>query len=205
MKHLKAVNNLLKMIGTRKVTSVDIQHPDVIDAVDALEDWKEKLLKRGWWFNRMASVTMTPNSQGFIVFATNVIRYEYSNPRQKQVYPLLAKRDNRLLNVEQNTFTFTQSLVLDLYIDLDWNDLPDAAQQYIVYRAGADLVRDKIEDTVKVNDLKGDAQEQMNELDAEELRTAQYNMFDNPATARVRAGRQPFGGRRGRSIIPTVD
>ena len=196
------------MIGTRKVSSIDVGHPDVVDAVDALDDWTETLLKRGWWFNKMSQVTYSPDVNGFINFASNVIRFEYYDTADKDAYPLLSKRGNRLLNVETNTFVFQTSIELNVYITLDWEDLPQAAQHYLVYRAGADLVRDKIEDTVKVNDLKRDAQEQMDELHAEEIRTEAANMFENPAVQRVRQGRRPMfnrtiGGFRNR--LPTVD
>lgn len=199
MDKLRAVNNLLKLVGTRKVTSVDIPHPDVVDAVDVLEDWTEKLLKRGWWFNKMNAVTLHPDQNGFIQVPTNVIRFEYHDVRDKQVFPLLSLRGNRLLNVATNSFVFDRPITLQLYINLDWDDLPDSAQHYIAYAAGAEYVRDKIEDSQKVNSLKRDAQEHMNALDAEEVRTEQCNMFENPAAMRLRSGRRPFG----RSGIPT--
>lgn len=192
MDHLTAVNSLLKLVGTRKVDSVDVAHPDVVDAVDALALRLESLLKRGWWFNRDRSVTMEPSTEGYIFFATNVLRYELADRLDKRTWPALAKRGNRLYNADTQTYVFDQCISLNLFTKLDWVDLPDAAQQHLIYKAGADYVRDKIEDHIKSAELKLDAQEQMNDLHAEELLTDKVNMLESPRAAKLRAGRRPY-------------
>ncbi|QMP18293.1 hypothetical protein phiV141_34 [Vibrio phage phiV141] len=194
MTKLEAVNTLLRSIGTRPVTSITVGHPDVVDAVAVLERWTRTCLERGWWFNIMNSVELQPDANKFIQFPSNVIRFEYSDTCTRLLYPHIAKRENRLLNAATNSFQWKSSVTLDLYIDLDWEDLAYSAQLYIMYSAAAEFVRDKIEDTAKEMKLEKKAMDYYAELDAEEMRTVKYNMFDNPATADVRRGRRPFIG-----------
>lgn len=192
MDYLNAVNNLLREVGTRPVTSVDIGHPDVVDAKTTIEEWTDKLLKRGWWFNRMKSVLKTPDANKNISMNSNVLRFEITNEADKRDYPLLVQRKNRLHDLSKNTFAFDRPITLDLFIELEWDDLPDAAQQYIVSRAASAFVRIKLEDTPKSRDLLLEAQEHMNDLHAQELQTEKNNMFDSPAAASMRMRRRPF-------------
>ena len=141
MDKLTAVNKLLKMIGTRKVTSIALRHPDVSDAVEELDQWTESLLKRGWWFNRRNRVVHHPNSNGEIVFGLNVLRMEIPDGCRSPVRSI-AKQGSRLYNADDNTFTFDHSMTLTVFVDMNWEDLPDSAQYYIVYRAGSEFVRD---------------------------------------------------------------
>ncbi|CAM0009701.1 tail protein [Vibrio phage K436] len=191
MDKLTAVNKLLKMIGTRKVTSVAIRHPDVSDAVEELEQWTESLLKRGWWFNRRNRVVHQPNSNGEIVFGLNVLRIEIPDGCRSPVGSI-AKHDRRLYNADDNTYTFNHSMELTVFVGMEWDDLPDSAQYYIVYRAGSEFVRDKLEDTAKSAALRLEADGQMEDLQAEEIRTEKVNMFNNPSAAKLRRGRRPF-------------
>lgn len=192
MDYLGAINNLLREVGTRAVTSVNIAHPDVVDAKTMLEEWTDKLLKRGWWFNRMKNVLKTPDENGYISLNSTVLRFEITHEVDKRDYPLLTKRQNRLLDLNKNTYQFGRQLTLDLFIELEWDDLPDAAQQYIVSRAASAFVRVKLEDTPKSRDLLLEAQEHMNDLHAQELQTEKNNMFDSPAAASMRMRRRPF-------------
>lgn len=194
MTKLEAVNTLLRSIGTRPVTSVTVGHPDVVDAVAVLERWTKTCLERGWWFNIMRNTVLTPDANKFIHFPQSVIRFEYSDSHTRLKYPNIAKREDRLLNAATNSFQWDDSVTLDLYIELPWEDIAYSAQLYVMYSAAAEFVRDKIEDTAKEMKLEQKANTYYAELDAEEMRTVKYNMFDNPAIADVRRGRRPFLG-----------
>lgn len=142
----------------------------------------------------MRGVTLEPDSQKYINFGSNVIRFEYADARTRLDYPMIAMRDGRLYNAITNSFEWDVSMTLDLYMRLEWDSLPYSAQQYVMYQAAAEYVRDKIEDTGKEMKLQAHADKEYADLDAEEMRTVKYNMFDNPATADVRRGRRPFLG-----------
>lgn len=196
MTKLEAVNYLLRLIGTRKVSSETVQHPDVVDAVDMLDMWTKKCLERGWWFNELPEVTMQPDSSGKIRFNLNVVRFEYADRATQVQYPLLSKQNGRLVDNATQSEVFSAAVTLKHYITLPWENLPHAAQQYIMYSAGAEYVRDKIEDTNKENKMWQQSEGAYAELDAAEMRNQKYNMFDAPATAAVRAGRRPHQGTR---------
>lgn len=192
MDYLGAVNLLLRKVGTRKVGSVDVQHPDVVDAKDTLDIEVEGVLSRGWWFNKRASVRHEPDSNGLINLGTNIIRIE-PDYETRRIYPELALKGNRVYDTVNNTFNMKQAIVIDEYVDLDWEAIPVAAQMYIAYKAAAEYVSDKLEDTAKANKLERDAQSHMEDLHADELRSTKPNMFESPNATRMRSGVRPYG------------
>lgn len=192
MKYLDSINVLLREVGTRAVSSQDINHPDVVDAKALLQEYKDKVLQRGWWFNRMKSVRLTPDSNKNIAINSNVVRFEITNDYDLRQYPLLAKRKERLLNMQTNSYSFDTPVTLDLFITLDWDDLPPAAQDYITAQAASAFVRIKLEDTARSSMLMNEANTHMAVLHSQELSTEKNNMFDSPAAASMRMRRRPF-------------
>lgn len=192
MKYLDSINVLLREVGTRAVSSQDINHPDVVDAKALLQEYKDKVLQRGWWFNRMKSVLLTPDSNKNIAINSNVVRFEITHDYDLRQYPLLAKRKERLLNMQTNSYSFDTPVTLDLFITLDWDDLPPAAQDYITAQAASAFVRIKLEDTARSNMLMNEANTHMAVLHSQELSTEKNNMFDSPAAASMRMRRRPF-------------
>ena len=122
MKYLDSINSLLREVGTRAVTSQDINHPDVTDAKALLQEYKDKVLQRGWWFNRMKSVLLTPDSNKNIAMNNNVVRFEVTYSSDLHMYPLLANRKGRLLNLQTISYAFDTPITLDLFVTLDWDD-----------------------------------------------------------------------------------
>lgn len=191
MTYLEAINFLLSKVGTREVASEDVQHPDVVSAKSTLNQHVSQFLDRGWWFNHRKSVTHEPDSSGYINLGTNVLRIESSDETRRD-FPNLALHGNRIYNVLDNTYTFEQSITIDEYIDVAWDNIPHTAQVYIRYKAAAEYVENKLEDVPKANRLEMQAREAWGDLNADEVRSTRPNMLDSPSARRMRAGVRPY-------------
>ncbi|APD18159.1 tail tubular protein A [Vibrio phage JSF7] len=192
MDKLTAVNNMLKMIGTRPVSSLSVRHPDVVDAEAALDDWTGRVCEIGWWFNKRMNITLARNLQKEVEVPDTYLGFLYTDRDTHHMYPYMTKLNNKMFNTEKNTFEFDMDLTLTWYVRVSWEELPIQAQQYVLYSAGADLVRDKIEDSYKEQSLRQDAERAFALLDAEQLRAAPVNILNSPYSKAMRSGRRPF-------------
>jgi hypothetical protein len=91
-----------------------------------------------------------------------------------------------MFNRVTNTYTFTEPMVMEQYVRLQWEELPHNAQQAVVHHAGAVVVMDKLSDTNKASTLAQSAMAYEGKLDDDELRAQRMNMFDNPRVASTR-------------------
>lgn len=192
MDKLTAVNNMLKMIGTRPVSTLSVKHPDVVDAEAALDDWTGRVCEHGWWFNKRMNITLTRNLQNEIEVPDTYLSFLYTDRDTHAMYPYMTKLSGKMFNTELNTFTFDMDVTLTWYVRVSWEELPIMAQQYAMYSAGADLVRDKIEDSYKEASLRNDAERHFILLDAEQLRASPVNVLNSPYSRSIRAGRRPY-------------
>ena len=192
MDYRSSINKLLKGIGVRRVTDINVEQPDVVDAKDELDEARVTLLTRGWWFNRVRNVTMTRDALGRIKVPTNVLSIQLSDKSQLRDYPELAIQDEYLYNLYDDTRVFTQDMTFDVLRDIPWDSMPPTAQQYAMYNALAQYIDAKLEDTARTNTAKDSAMEQLTLLNAEEINSLDLNMFNNPAAARLRSGYRPY-------------
>ncbi len=190
MTYLEAVNRLLGFVGTRKLAILDTTHPDAEKADRFLKEKKTMLLKRGWWFNRVMNIELTPDSNGEIVFPSNALSFDSGS--MQGAYPKLTKRGTKLFDALNNTFIFEEVMILNINQELDWEDLPDSAQLHIMYEAGEELVSDVIQDPVKENKLNDKRAHAWMELRTEEINTLQLNVFNNARVNNARRGHRPF-------------
>lgn len=219
MTYLEAVNRMLSFVGAGRVADPNVNHPLVTKARALLDQRATALMKRGWWFNRVYAVDHVPDAQGNITFGKNVLSFALWNPNIARTayfssndpsildsaaitrYPKLTKRGGRLFDAVRNSFTFEETMVLNINQELDWEDMPDSAQDYIVYDAGGEFVSDELSDTAKENKLNQKKDFAWTELRTEEINTSNTNVFDSPRVQGARRGRRPFSqtaGIRGR-------
>ena len=188
MIYLDAIYRLLGFVGTRAVPKVITTHPEVQKADSMLRLSIERMLKRGWWFNRVHDMEFVPEANGNIILPTNVLSIE---PTTYNVYgSRLTMRGQKLFDSGNNTYIFECNVFLTVNQKLDWEDIPISAQDFIMFEAGAELVRDVINDTMKYNKLLKGKDESWTGLRTEEMNTEQVNVF---SAGRVRDTRNMRG------------
>ena len=142
MTELEAVNTLLSIIGEAPIDKLaDISDNEISDASLARKTLKEvsrDVQAEGWLFNTDNEVSVSVDSKGEYPLPENALRCDFSPNR----YPSsnLIARGNRIYDRTNRTFEIDNNdapLVIDqVVMELNWDELPHAAQQYISIRSG---------------------------------------------------------------------
>ena len=179
MTELEAVNVLLTTIGEAPVnTLAGNQVTDVSVAKQVLNEISREVQAQGWHFNTEDGVELTPDQNNNINVPADVARIEAQDFN-------IVIRDNRLFNLDDRTLTFTSKIKVNIVYYQDFFQLPQPAKNYITTRA-ARIYSDRMlnSDTIHKMTLR-DEQKALIELKEFEGDTANYNMMDSYAVARV--------------------
>ena len=139
---LQAINTMLSVVGEPPVNSLTAQRADSFIAQSILDEVSREVLTYGWQFNTEDNVTLSPDSStGFIYISDSVVRVDMDS-RYDDTYDIVV-RGNRIYNRKTNSFVFTEDLVAQRVILMDFDDLPEVAKRYITVRA-ARIFQDRV-------------------------------------------------------------
>lgn len=132
---LDAINTMLSTIGESPINSLD-GAAGVVDAVVAQQVLREisiQVQEEGWHFNTEENVLLIPDlvNQN-ITLPANCIQCDSTG---KDADRDVTVRGNRLYDKKNKTFTFDNSIEVDMIILLEFNDMPQAARHYVMIRA----------------------------------------------------------------------
>ena len=139
MTFLEAINTLLSVIGEAPVASLsDTEGNTINDAALASRTLREvdrDVQAEGWQFNTDVGVTIQKDAGGNFPLEGNVLRADFSPARYAESQFVV--RGNRVYDRKHRTYQIDmETLVVDqMVVQLDWDDLPHAAQQYMTIRA----------------------------------------------------------------------
>lgn len=142
MTELEAVNTLLSVIGEAPVDKLsDIAFNEITDSALArktLAEVSRDVQAEGWSWNTDWNVELTKTSANEFVLPSNTLSCLFS-PNRYPGKPYVI-RGLKVYNRAKRTFAFGADLATSLIVDhvisqLVWDEIPHAAQQYIVIRA----------------------------------------------------------------------
>lgn len=156
-------------------------------AKGVLDDTSRTVQTIGWAFNTEYEFPLTVDVSGFIAIAPNVVSVDVDN-KWSAVDPV--QRGQRLYDRKSHSYTFASSLTGTVILLLAWDELPQAARQYIAIRAARSFqVRMQAGDGV-YKMTEADEQAALLGLQSYEADTADANFLtDSPDVAQVLAGR----------------
>ncbi|MFN4278308.1 MAG: hypothetical protein ACK4FJ_18600 [Ferrovibrio sp.] len=138
---LQAVNVLLSVIGESPISSVDeLTTADAATAQSILHQVSRSTQARGWHFNTEENYPLSPDASGEIKLPANTLRVDTD---ADDVGEDVAHRGIRLYDRKNHTYKFTRSLRLTLIVALPFEELPEAARNYITIRA-ARIFQDRV-------------------------------------------------------------
>jgi hypothetical protein len=139
---LEAVNEILSVLGEAPVSALgDPENPviaEVSAALNALHMVSRSLQNQGYSFNTEHDYTLSPDGDGFIQLPLNVIRADV-DPWGPDCIMDVVVRGGRLYNRTDHTFVFTDPIQASLVLLLEFDELPEAARQYIMIKAARKL------------------------------------------------------------------
>ena len=125
MTKLQAVNICLSSMGEPPVTTLDSAAPDAQVISDIIDETSRSVQSNGWHWN-IEKYTLSPNINNEIVLPNNTLRVD-SIETSSDID--VVQRGLRLYNREDNTYTFTDPLKIEVFVGLVFDDLPFAAKQ----------------------------------------------------------------------------
>ena len=174
---LSAVNAMLAMIGEAPRNSLtEGLTKEVTMAIATLDQISREVQSHGWHWNTDFDVEITRDADKNYQWQEDWIDFDLD----KNQYDLdVARRGDRLYNVRKNTFDFTQSsLKGTAVIYLDWEELPEAARNFIMQRATV-MLQDRIQgDEARHAYSEQDREEAWANLMQHELKQGDYNILD---------------------------
>ena len=132
---LDAVNQILSSVGQAPVTTLDLQNPEVSIVLNTLREVNRQVQSEGWIFNTERHYELTPDSTtNQITYPSNMLQIDTNKPHHKGNYDVV-RRNGKLYDRENHTYTFTKSIYADVVWFFDFTDVPPAFQVYITARA----------------------------------------------------------------------
>lgn len=131
---LAAVNQILGAVGQAPVTTLDQTNPDVALAYDTLNEMNREVQSEGWSFNTETEYPFTPDTNGEILIADNILLLDLSDLPENRGIEVI-RRNGKLYNKIDHTFTWTQQIKCDVVWLFDFTDLPTPFRDYVTAKA----------------------------------------------------------------------
>lgn len=192
---LDAVNTMLSAVGEPPVANLLGQtNADAAIAQNILTEISREVQSMGWHFNTQTEVTFSPDVNGEINLAGDIVRVDV-DPRVKRTGVSnslvnnddrdITQRGTRLFDRTNNTFIFSKDVVVSVIYLFDFTELPEAARRYITVRA-ARIFQDRMVGSQKHHSFaQRDEMRALALLKEFEMDTSDPTIFDNVDTLRI--------------------
>ena len=143
---LAAVNQILGAVGQAPVTTLDQTNPDVAIAYDTLIEVNREIQSEGWVFNTEEEYPFNQDVNGDIIIPDNILQLDLSSIYEN-IGIETVKRNGKLYNKTEHTFTWTAPVMCDVVWLFDFSDLPVPFRDLIVARASLQASTKMVGDT----------------------------------------------------------
>ncbi len=125
---------MLSSIGEAPAVSLDTDNPEIAIAESTLDEISRAVQAEGWSFNTEQEYPFTPDGNGQITIASNVLSITDSKIKNAGKY-LTTVRNGKLYDKLTHSFTFTGTVYCDVVWAFEFTDLPQPFKDYITSRA----------------------------------------------------------------------
>ena len=170
---LTAVNDVLTSLGMGPVTALGTTRAGTL-AEQVLDSESALVQSEGWHFNTEYDVELTPDVSDNIIVPTDALSID-----AHKVSEDVTQVGTKLFDLEDNSFTFTSKINVDIVRFRDITDLPQPARAYIVARA-ARVYQDRFLGSSELgNRLLRDEFDARNRLIPYEAEGGDFTAFDH--------------------------
>lgn len=168
---MDAINSIISIVGESPLSSLeDEANVDALNAQRILQGVSRTLQTKGWsWNTETVSLTADSNTQK-IVYRDDWLRLFGAN---------LVRRDGFLYSLDQQTNRFTAPVSVEVVRLLTFEDLPEAARQYVTSKATRQFQARYLGAQELAIEAASDESEAWAALMEFELDFGQYNQLDS--------------------------
>ena len=132
---------------TRAVVAKQVEtptNPDVAIALNTLREVSREVQAEGWSFNKEYDYPITPDNNDEIKIPSNVLQMDLNTTRTVNLNRDSVNRGGKLYDRKAHSYKWTDETVyVDILWELDWGEIPEPIQAFIVARA-ATIVSSRI-------------------------------------------------------------
>lgn len=178
MTKLDAVNLCLSSMGEPQISTLSGDVLDAQIASDLIDETSRSVQSRGWHWN-LEKYKLSPNQAGQISLPPNTARVDSIKNSEFDV----VQRGTRLFNRTDNTYQFTTTVEVELYVLLPFEELTLSAKNYIALRSARILQQRLLGSEVLFKFNQIDENQAWIVLLQEEADVGDYNvLYDNNST-----------------------
>ena len=168
---LDVINSMVATIGMDALTANDTQHPSYKKALAIYNNINIEWQGKGWWFNTTTPI-LTPTGNSELVFAIDTL---HCDPLRTDFNYVM--RGLKLYDMDNETFTITESPEVWMVKLIDHTDLPPVAAAYLRARARFEFYLDEDGADPKLKTYERQVVSAWNFFQTEHLKNADVNMF----------------------------
>ena len=178
---LSAVNSILGAIGQAPVTSLVFDNPEISFIYNLLRDANVDTQAEGWHFNTEKHVKYSPQTNGKIPIANDVLQLDVSEGWVRREYDVV-RRDGVLYDKINHTDDFSDITEIDLDVVklYTFENLPIPFRRYITYRASTKAATQLVANPNLVKLLQGQEALARAALMEYECNQGNHSMFGFP-------------------------
>lgn len=181
MNKLDVINSMLASMGQAPINSLTEENTFRDTGLKRLDLCQRRILSRGFWFNEETR-TLTPDAYGIITTPNDMLELR----NKVGARTLYSKRGDKIYNRSQATYLFDGSIEVPMVVNLDFDDLPILAAEYISAVVVHEFQTDFDADPQKMRELDRRKREAWAAFNAEEIRQRATVLAQNPAMNRLR-------------------
>lgn len=185
---LDAINVMLSAIGESPVSTLDSLHPDVLSSKLLLKQARYEVLSAGRWFNTERNITLNLSSTNEILLPANCIDVDPVDTSLDYV-----QRGVKLYNTTKHSFYFDAPAVVDMILDMPFDELPFVAQNLVMYNAAHALQANFVGDERKLQNLATRFEQARREFNKAEIKNLDVNARKSPTAKRLLGGFRNLG------------
>jgi hypothetical protein len=175
---LTAVNSILHSLGERPVNSLTSASPTLAVVIPELKLQLTVLLTHGYWFNRFRTI-LYPDQAGTYYLPDGTLSFVADTA------PVVT-RGRKLYNTATLTYTISDVSISGVITQtLDFDDLPECAQQLVMYRSCVQAYAKDIGMEQVVQLWSQNAREAQLQVETEHLRNMKYSTAKSPKARRL--------------------
>ena len=187
---LSAVNQVLGAIGQAPVQVLEFRNPEISYIYRILQETTEEVQLEGWCFNTEQHYKLTPDSRGIISFPVNVLQMDVSGGQVWRTTDVV-RRQGKLYDKMHHTYEFKGPIELDFVWNIEYEEIPPAAQNYIINRSKSKAAQYLIGDSNLVKMMQKDEALSRASLLEYECTQGDYTFFGTPQGTAYRSF-QPY-------------
>lgn len=181
MDKLDVINGMLASMGQASINSLTESNSFRDTGLKRLDLCQRRILSRGFWFN-VEKRTLTPDQYGYIKVPMDLLELRNSKYAQVKYH----RRGDKVYNHTEGTYIFTGDVTVEVVYNMDFDELPTLAADYIGAVAVQEFQTDYDGDETKMRRLNERKREAWIAFNSEDIRQKAVVMNQNVTMARLR-------------------